>query len=208
VLPLRIQTDSFAYRGDLEVLEQYYSELWRAYVFISPRLFEDSAKCNAVVDAFCDRFGIPTEVAYRKVRMHDFATTQGSVLESGFETVNEFIRNLPIEGIPSETIANFLHEIGQDREFATLLSSGADLSQRLSALFQVSTLRVVLASSGKFKPIKKADVGRIERYCNSLLSGDRPYQVAAREGRSDYGAFVENLIEGVLSGRTGPSLVQ
>jgi HD superfamily phosphohydrolase len=208
VLPLRIQTESFAYRGDLEVLEQYYSELWRAYVFVSPRLFEDSAKCNAVVDAFCVHFGIPTEVAYRKVRMHEFAPTKDSAIESGFETVNQFIRDLPIEGVPSGLIAEFLHEIGQDKQFATLLAGGSDPSQRLSALLQVSTLRVALATSEKVKRMKKADISRIERYCDSLLSGERPYQVAAREGRSDYGGFVENLIEGVLSGRAGPSLVQ
>jgi hypothetical protein len=56
--------------------------------------------------------------------------------------------------------------------------------------------------------MKKADVVRIERYCVSLLSGERPYQIAAREGRSDYNTFVENLIEGVLSGRAGPGFVQ
>ena len=208
VLPLRIQTDSFAYHGDLDVLQQYYSELWRAYIFVSPRLFEDSAQSNAVVDAFCSHFGIPTDAAYRKVRMHDFATTRDSVADIGFETVTQFIQNLPIEGIPSGTIASFLHEIAQDEQFATLVSRGVDLSQRLSALFQIATLRHALASSDKPKRIKKADVVLIERYCDSLLSGGRPYQVAAREGQSGYGSFVDNLIEGVLSGRTGPSLVQ
>ena len=208
VLPLRIQTDSFTFHGDLEVLQQYYNELWRAYVFISPRLFENSAKCNAVVDAFCTHFGIPTEVAYRKVRMHDFAIPQDFGVETGFETVNQFIQNLPIQDVPSSAIGNFLHEIAQDRQFASLLSSGADSSERLSTLFQISTLRFALTSSEKLKRMKKADVVRIERYCVSLLSGERPYQIAAREGRSDYNTFVENLIEGVLSGRAGPGFVQ
>lgn len=208
VLPLRIQNDSFAYRGDLEVIQQYYNELWRAYVFIAPRLFEDSAKCNAVVDEFCKHFGIPTELAYRKVRMHDFDTTHDSLLGTGFETVNQFIRDLPIEDIPSRVITDFLHEIAQDEQFANLLNSGADSSQRLSALFQVAALRHVLANPDKQRRLKKVDVNLIERYCHSLLSGDRPYRVAAREGKSDYQTFVTNLIEGVLSGLTGPGLVQ
>jgi len=208
VLPLRIQTDSFANRGDLEVLQQYYDELWRAYVFISPRLFEEPTRCNAVVDAFCDHFGIPTEVAYRKVRRHDFAGSRNTVVETGFETVNQFIQNLPIEGVPSGAIGTFLHEIAQDKQFVGLLSSGADSSERLSALFQIAILRFALANSEKVKRIKKADVGRIERYCDSLLSGERPYQVAARDGRSDYNTFVENLIEGILSGHTTLGFVQ
>jgi HD superfamily phosphohydrolase len=171
VLPLRIQTDSFAYRGDLEVLQQYYSELWRAYVFISPLLFDDSAKCKAVVDAFCDHFGIPTEVAYRKVRIHDFAVPQDSMIETGFETVNQFIQDLPIEGVPSRAIGNFLHEIAQDKQFAGLLSRGTASPERLTALFQISTLRFALRTSEKLKRMKKSDVGHIERYCDSLLSG-------------------------------------
>lgn len=208
VLPLRIQTDSFAYRADLEVLQQYYSELWRAYVFIAPRLFEDPVKCNAIVDAFCDHFGIPKEVAYRKVRKHDFATTQVPVMQSGFEAVNQFIQDLPIEGVPAAAIARFLHEIAQDEQVVNLLGSGADSSRRLSALFQVATLKFALVTPEKLKRIKKADVSRIERYCDSLMSGQQPYQVAARDGQSDYGTFTEHLIEGVLSGRSGPGFVQ
>ncbi len=70
VLPLRTQTEQFAYSSDVEVLEEYYREIWRLYVFVSPDLFRDARKCKAIVDAFCDRFGLPRAEAYLKVRTH------------------------------------------------------------------------------------------------------------------------------------------
>ena len=39
VLPLRVQRESFTYHQDVQVLEQYYKDLWRTYVFVSPSLF-------------------------------------------------------------------------------------------------------------------------------------------------------------------------
>ena len=74
VLPLRVQTESFAYSADIEVLQRYYSELWRAYVFVASEIFDDRSRCGAVVNAFCSHFGIPNEIAYRKVRKHDLAS--------------------------------------------------------------------------------------------------------------------------------------
>jgi HD superfamily phosphohydrolase len=74
VLPLRVQTESFAYCADIEVLQRYYNELWRAYVFVAPEIFDDRSKCEAVVNTFCSHFGIPNELAYRKVRKHDLTS--------------------------------------------------------------------------------------------------------------------------------------
>src|SRR5262249_39684819 len=44
VLPLRVQRESFAYRDDLDVLEQYYQELWCAYIFVTPAIYNDPLK--------------------------------------------------------------------------------------------------------------------------------------------------------------------
>lgn len=79
ILPLRVQTESFAYYADIEVLQRYYNELWRAYIFVAPELFANRSKCEAVVNAFCSHFGIPTELAHRKVRTHDLATPRSLV---------------------------------------------------------------------------------------------------------------------------------
>src|SRR5207245_8045381 len=98
------------------------------------------------------------------------------------------------------------HQVAEDEQVSTLLSSGADASQRLSAVFQVAALKGALVNPKRSKPLKKAEVGRIEHYCESLLSGEKPYQVAAREGQSDFETFVERLIEAVLSGGTALAL--
>ncbi len=92
VLPLRRQRESFAYRADLDVLEQYYEELWRAYVFVAPEVFEDAARCRAVVDRLCDELNIPKELAYKKVRGHDdFHVTAEQASSRAIEHVEKFI---------------------------------------------------------------------------------------------------------------------
>jgi HD superfamily phosphohydrolase len=204
VLPLRVQTDSFAYRGDLEVLQRYYDELWRAYLFVAPPLFKDKLKCKLIVETFSNHFGIPLEVAHRKVRAHDFSTVGPSVA-IGLETVQRFIQALPIDDVPTQAILAFLDQVAKDDRVQRLLGSGADPSQRLSILFQIATLKT--AAPEPTRKLKKADVIRIEKYCESLQAGEKPYQIAAREGRSDYETFARNLIEGVLSGYAGPGLV-
>lgn len=83
ILPLRKQAESFAYQRDIEVLRQYYGELWRVYVFVSPEIFEDVSRCKAIVDALCQRFGIPEEVLYSKVRSHELRRLQGAQARAG-----------------------------------------------------------------------------------------------------------------------------
>jgi uncharacterized protein len=205
VLPLRVQTELFAYRADIEVLQQYYSELWRAYVFVAPDLFSDASKCRAVVDEFCHHFGIPADAAYRKVRMHDFANTETPVLRKAFEVVHQFVRDLPMSGVPATAVAELLHQAAEDQLVSNLLSSGGDASERLSALLHVGTLKNAVANPERGRKLKKADLVRIDRYCDSLLSGEKPFQIAAREAQQTYDAFVERLILAVLSGERSSS---
>lgn len=200
VLPLRVQSELFAYRADIQVLQQYYAELWRSYVFVAPHVFSDAAKCRAIVHAFCEHFGIPTEIAYRKVRRHDFAAVETSVLRKGFDIVNQFVRDLPIEAVPAVAVAELLQQAAQDQVISDLVASGGDTAERLSALFQIASLRAAVAKTDGPRKLKKPEVARIDRYCASLLNGEKPYQVAARGPRSTYDGFVERLILAVLSG--------
>lgn len=82
VLPLRVQRESFAYAADLAVLQQYYEESWQSYLFVAPRVFENKATSRAIVDAFCEHFGISRPLAYRKVRKYDF-NSEGDIERSG-----------------------------------------------------------------------------------------------------------------------------
>ncbi|HVB38523.1 MAG TPA: hypothetical protein VND92_08290 [Vicinamibacterales bacterium] len=75
ILPLGAQRPLFAHRADVDVLDQYYRELWRAYIFVSPALAADAGRCRAVVDAVCRQYGIPAADAWRRVRGHRFAAT-------------------------------------------------------------------------------------------------------------------------------------
>jgi hypothetical protein len=48
VLPLRVQDELFTYHAEVELLNSYYRNLWRAYVFVSPEIFANAARCRAI----------------------------------------------------------------------------------------------------------------------------------------------------------------
>jgi HD superfamily phosphohydrolase len=198
VLPLRLQTESFAFRGDLEVLQRYYEELWRAYIFVSPDVFADPPKCKAVVDAFCQHFDIPVEHAYRKVRTHDFMSTHTTVVKQAYHAVANFIHALPVKGVPPNVIGDLLSRAADDDAVLGLLTSNADADERFSSLFQIAILQRLAAGDDKSKKFKATQVARIQQYCDTLHSGAKPYQVAAREGEADYQTFVARLLEAVF----------
>lgn len=199
VLPLRVQTESFAYHADLEVLQQYYDQLWRAYVFVSPLLFEEPAKCKAIIDSFCSHFGIPLSIAYRKVRTHEFTVGDTATARRALEATHDFLRDLPFEGVPQATVGRLLDITSQDGDFMKLLESGAGLMERLSSLFQVAALQDATARSESRK-FKRADVVKIDAYCKSVVAGTHPLQVvAARAGDRSYMAFVSDLVDALLS---------
>jgi HD superfamily phosphohydrolase len=82
VLPLRVQEEAFTYHAEVELLKHYYASLWRAYIFVAPRIFADEIRCKAIVDAFCDHYKLPTASAYQKVRGHRFAAADAEPGES------------------------------------------------------------------------------------------------------------------------------
>ena len=74
VRPLRELADreQFTDFQDVDALRKHYKQLWRTYVFVSPELFGDKARCQAVVNEFCEHYGISPEEAYKKARTHKF----------------------------------------------------------------------------------------------------------------------------------------
>jgi hypothetical protein len=71
ILPLRSQK-GFVYRRDIETLQKYYESLWRAYIFVSPEIFESRFQCEAIVRRFCSECGVDWNAAKHKMRGHDF----------------------------------------------------------------------------------------------------------------------------------------
>lgn len=71
IVPLRSQR-TFVYNNDVEALKTNYESLWRAYIFVTPEIFEDRSRCEAVVRQFCNEYKVRWEDARRKVRRHDY----------------------------------------------------------------------------------------------------------------------------------------
>lgn len=68
--------DSFVYVADVKTLTDNYRTLWRSYLFVSPKLFQDAKACRAVIERFCAEYGIKLNDAFDKVRGHRFKTTE------------------------------------------------------------------------------------------------------------------------------------
>jgi HD superfamily phosphohydrolase len=203
VLPLRVQSESFAYKADLDVLQQYYDELWRAYLFVSPELFRDAAKCKAVVDRFCDHFGITRALAYGKVRSHEFTLVEGVTVRKAFEAVEAFLLGLPFLQIKPSIAAKLLDKASSDNIFLAGLQSGADVAERMTALLHIASLQDLLTDSHGPGRLKKAQTLAIDEYCRSLTVGGKPMQVAARSGGSEMKDFIEELLSAVSGGPGG-----
>jgi HD superfamily phosphohydrolase len=75
ILPLRRQTE-FVYRRDIETLGQYYESLWRAYIFVSPTIFESRSRCESIVKTFCAEYGFNWDAARHKMRGHDLTARE------------------------------------------------------------------------------------------------------------------------------------
>lgn len=195
VLPLRLQ-EKFVYRADVDVIQRYYEELWRAYVFVSPELFEDPVKCKSVVDRFCDHYSIPKQLAYPKVRSHKFIADQKLVAEP----LNEFMKDLPWTSIPTTITGRLLVEAEQDNLFVTQVNSGANTEERLASLLDISILKSVLDEPPR-KLLKK-DQEKINSHINQLLAGSKPAGIRAfgnpGERLADFNVYLDDLLTSVL----------
>lgn len=209
VLPLRVQTRAFVYRADVDVLSQYYEALWRLYILVSPSLFGDATKCQALVDAFCSRYRIENLLlAYRKVRSHDFTISEGITCSRAFAAVSDFVDQLPFGELPRQVAARLLTEAAQDKHFLADLTSGADGQDRLSVLLDVSILKTVDSDRGfcgSSFPVTDKDCAVIRRYWEALLADPaaRRISIAAhqrRDGREyeeEFMSYVQGLLRAV-----------
>ncbi|MGP8187978.1 MAG: HD domain-containing protein [Terracidiphilus sp.] len=196
VLPLRVQSESFAYAADLAVLQQYYQELWRTYLFVAPTVFRDAAKSKAIVDAFSVHFGIPPALAYRKVRTHDFSLIEGVTVSRAFSSVRAFLKDLPVTDLPPRISAALLAEAANDRVFLSTVSRNGDPSERLTALLDVAILDTLPGPSGR--KLRKAETASVAEYVASLRMGQNPLPRAARNAGDSFQVLVDALFDVVV----------
>jgi HD superfamily phosphohydrolase len=199
VMPLRVQREWFAYHSDLEVLERYYQELWRAYVFVDPEIFDDHARCQAIVDHVCEALELPKDEAYRKVRNHEFVAAVD--VQAGLREVREFISKLPVHGVPTAVTLKLMESAESDGPFVKLAGtpsdSSAKIEQRLSALFD----HVVLSDALETSELSDIDSARLRTYSEQLAQGFRPVRSAARGKKNsvDYAEYRKEVVTAALS---------
>lgn len=171
VLPLRKQRDAFAYQADVDVLEAYYSDLWRAYVFVSPEAFQSKEQCQLIVDRFAEIFGISRAATYRKVRGHDFVVAESLGPSEVLGSVRKFLDNLPVSGLSAAVISRLLKAAEADESFLSSLRTGSGDQPRLSELFDAVLLAKVLEEK-KERSLKPAQARALERYLGQLMAGE------------------------------------
>lgn len=179
VLPLRLQRESFAYHADIRVLEDYYRELWRIYVFVSPEVFAKQKQCQAIVDEFCEFYGIPKFEAYQKIREYGFESEGGVEVEDVLKPFDLFITGLPFDDTPSSVTQALLRKAGGDAVYSTRIQSGLSPETRLSQLFDIVALEAVLNPSKGKKP-KRDEARTIEGFIESLDSDAQASLLSSR----------------------------
>ncbi len=195
VLPLRKQSNTFAYQADVEVLERYYQDLWRAYLFVAPEIFRDPARSQAIVDKFCEVFGIPRSEAYRKVRSYEFVIVEGVTVRRVLEPVRTFIENLPFDILQPAVTGDLMAHAEQDDIFLQLVRSNADSQARLASLFDASLLsRALRQSKSGERRLGKSQIDSVEKYKAGLLAGDKVARVAARQATERRWATLEDYV--------------
>jgi HD superfamily phosphohydrolase len=179
ILPLRLQRESFAYSDDLKVLQQYYTELWCAYIFVSPSLYDNEDKCRLVVDCICGKLNMPKEIAYKKVRGFNFHMSPEQASTRALEIAGTFLRDLPFEDLSREVTGTFMKEASIDAKFIDNLSDRPGSRRRLSELFEVATIRVNEKQAKDDEASAKA-----QNVCSDLLSGARVPLLVSNEDLS------------------------
>jgi len=200
VLPLRIQESEFTYHADLEVLAQYYQELWRTYVFVSPQLFLDPVRCKAIVDALCTHFDIDPAQAYRKVRGHRFMVSEIEAVRASLEAVGELLSGLSFDNLPKHITSALMNEAATDQQLLVLArasASPADCRGRLESLLEVVTLEHLITE----RRVSASAERKIRTYQDDLRGTGKRFAVAAREGGgiSSFDAYSTDLLNHFVS---------
>lgn len=194
ILPLRVQRESFAYQADVKVLEQYYQELWRMYIFVSPEVFSNPIKCKAIVDKFCEKYKVEKGLAYKKVRRYDFNVDHDEMIGKTLEPLHRFLDNkkghgLPFRDVPPQIIADLLDEASTDTLYLKHVKSNSDPSARISSMFDRVVLNDLL-NSGRVKSEKAS----IKKYIDELDSGKKHSVLRSREQVIETFAQYEELL--------------
>jgi uncharacterized protein len=172
ILPLRVQRESFAYNNDLKVLHEYYQQLWRIYVFVTPEIYDSGTKCHAVVDAFCDYYGIQKALAYSKVRKHRFEIGRGVTARKALRAIEDYLGRLSyMQNAPTSATLRLLSEASGDDDFLARTADGRETETRLAALHRMSVLRPVMDDDGKSQSLGKKQVASVKSYYSALKRG-------------------------------------
>lgn len=197
VLPLRVQRESFAYDNDLKVLQQYYQQLWRAYVFVSPEVFRDGSKCRAIVDAFCYEYHIEKPLAYRKVRGWEFEIDHGVTTGALLAIIDDFFaRTFPHPLVPAYLVTKLCSDAMADDELLRLISAGSDATPRLTALFSIVMVSK-LVGDGERK-LTKRQATSAESYCSALRKGQVSAALKTAAQHGDFESYKNEVIETAL----------
>jgi hypothetical protein len=202
VLPLRVQTESFAYHADIRVLQQYYRELWRMYIFVAPNIYKDRIACQKIVDKFCEMYGIDTMIAYNKVRQYEFRISHDVIAHKAIEPLRAFIdvsdkKNALFSDIPANIISLLFGIASKDSMYLLCIKSGADPLQRISAIFDIAILETNIV---KFTGAPK---NRIQKYISRLRKGEITSRLMVKRGeKMELNDYIGNLISLASGGDT------
>lgn len=154
IVPLRCQRDLFTYNADINVIEQYYHNLWQMFVFVDPDIYQNRAQCRNIVECLRKEYRFSKMVLYTKVRNfplhlenevspHDAIYYTSSFLgEGSFGKV--------VEDIPQPIIASFLNSVSDDEHYLSILHDKGEIDSADVADFDVAIdrrLRQLLEAS-------------------------------------------------------------
>jgi hypothetical protein len=198
IVPLRTQTD-FVYFDDVKVLQKYYQSLWRAYIFITPNIFGDAAKCRAIFDAFCAKCDLPPEEVFKKVRGQPFEFERDRGISV---TINSFWSSLPFDLVPPQLFP-VVRELSANDSLLSQQQNTDDALNRISALFSIA----VIDQDADLKRSKRQK-SEIASYRSLVLSGKtEPFpmpSVDPNKSKAKYDTYVKDLMALAVEGGVPP----
>lgn len=198
ILPLSTQQKLFAYNEDVRVLQQYYKDLWRSYIFVSKDIFDDKRRCKTIIDKFCERYNIKKMVAYGKVRTHEFDTDEEAVIRIT-EPINQFLYNpgnggLPFDDAPTPIITSFYKKAMRSYDE---IKSADELNrkQKLTSLFVVAALE---NNNERVADDLQRDL--LNNYIQDISAGRKTFPLQRKGGKpyETFKAFEEALLNAAL----------
>src|SRR5208337_3645327 len=193
--------ESFTYNQDVRVLEQYYQDLWRIYIFVSPSLFQEASRCKAVIDKFAEIFGLSKIATYKKVRTHKLqeGLSFPKILQPILEFIDRERGGLQFVDTPTYVLADFVELASRDDIHRGNMEVGRDPHSRLIQLFNSSVLRDAMKRDG----LGRQNNLMLRRSCKVLDGGaDEPkLALVARSivGRgNNYLEYKQNLVDALL----------